>query len=512
MTEIDESRVDTRTDGLLPPSAVGDPAPAVRSLIVSTWPMWVLGFVAMIDNIDQYIVRGAAPQLENAFHISTFEMGMVFSAFIIVNGLVTVPAGYMGDRWNRTKALAATITLWSLISALGGLIPIWLIGTTWAFILLLVVRGALGFGQAVTDPSASSLVGDYYVIERRGRAFSVQQCLTYVGLGIGLEIGAVLAKHYVHFHPAGWRMAFFVSAVPGLIIAVLCWRMAEPRRGTADRAHVTRAAGVEVSEVQHEPLFPDGFVTFFVEMVRGLVNDVKVILRIPTMRYALVGVSAILFTVTAVASWMPEFYQYQLHISQTSATLAFGGIAIVAGIPGTILGGRFADRWVNRFLGARVVIPGVALLICSSMFMCSFIPMPFWAVYVIQLLGFFAATFSVPALRAGLTDAVPAQHRGTGFGAFNLASTVFGSAAAPILTAAVAAQFKIHYLTPTKHMWVLRTDFRIAFLIVMPLAYIGSLFLLRARRHIESDTAKIFEAVVEAIAAEQAAAEGHPAD
>lgn len=75
-------------------------------------------------------------------------------------------------------------------------------------------------------------------------------------------------------------------------------------------------------------------------------------------------------------------------------------------------------------------------------------------------------------------------------GAFNVASIVFGAAAAPLVTSAVATQFGGNY--------------RVAFAIVMPVTFVGAVFLLVARRHIEEDTARIFEAVVDAMAAEQA--------
>jgi hypothetical protein len=90
---------------------------------VGTWPMWVLGFAVMIDNIDQYIVRGTSNQIERAFGVGDFAIGVLFSAFIVVNGIATMPASYLGDRWNRTKIMAVTITAWSLISALGGVVP-----------------------------------------------------------------------------------------------------------------------------------------------------------------------------------------------------------------------------------------------------------------------------------------------------------------------------------------------------------------------------------------------------
>ena len=273
-----------------------------------------------------------------------------------------------------------------------------------------------------------------------------------------------------------------MSLFPGLLIAYFCWRLPEPSRGTADRAHVTHSDEMELAEDDGPPLFPHGFRRFLGDMTDGLRKDVGTILRIPTMRYALVGVSTVGFVVTAVATWMPNFYQNQLHLTQQAANGTFGALAILGGIPGTIIGGRIADKWVNRFLGARVVIPAVCIVISAALFMVSFIPMAFGLVFVVQLAGFLAATACVPALRAGLSDAAPAQVRGAGFGAFNLASVVFGSAAAPLVTSAIAAQFGGNYRT--------------AFLIILPIAFLGAGCLMLARTHIERDAAKVFEAVV----------------
>jgi MFS family permease len=447
-----------------------------RLLSVSAWPMWVLALAAMIDNVDQYIVRGTSNQIEKVFGVGDFQIGILFSAFIVVNGIATMPASYLGDRWSRTKIIAVSISAWSVISALGGVVPVG------AFGLLIVLRGALGFGQAVTDPSSSSLLADYYGIERRGRAFSVQQCLIYVGLGLGLAIGSFFGTRFGHY---GWRLAFGVSIVPGLVIAVLCWRLPEPSRGTADRSHVTGKAGMEVAG-ESVPLFPGGLSQFTKNMIQGLRADVRTILQIPTLRYALVGVSVIGFVVTAVATWMPTLYERQFHLSQGSANLAFGSLVILAGIPGTLIGGVIADRWVTRIVGARVVIPGVGLSAAGALFMVSFIPMPFAGAFSLQLFAFLISSSTIPALRAGLADAVPARLRGTGYGAFNVASIIFGAAVAPLATAAVATHFGGNY--------------RVAFALVMPISFIGAACLLAARRHIERDTAKIFEAVVAALA------------
>jgi MFS family permease len=470
------------------------PERAPRMISIGDWPMWVVGFTLMIDGVDQYIVRGDSDQLKAAFHVGDTAIAVLFSAFILVNGIATLPSGYLADRWNRTRAMAVTIVAWSVISAVGGLVP------TSAFVLLVVIRGSLGFGQAITDPSGSSVIADFYGTEKRGKAFSIQQCLNYVGLGVGLVIGGALGPL---FHGQGWRVAFFVSIIPGLVVAYMCWRLPEPRRGTADRAHVAQSDQMEVSDEELGPLFPHGVKVFTREMVSGLNRDMRVIMNIPTLRYALVGVSTVGFVVTAVGTWMPSFYQNQLGLTQGKSTAIFGLLLVVGGIPGTIWGGWMADRWVTRLVGARVVIPAVCMLVSASLFVLSFAHIPHDLVFLLQLLGLVAATASVPALRAGLSDASPAQVRGAGFAAFNLASVVFGAAAAPLVTAAVASQFD--------------NDYRTAFLIVMPIAFLGAACLLLARRHIEKDSAKVFEAVVTAMAANRAeeaayAAAGQDAD
>jgi len=452
-----------------------------RTVSITDWPMWVIGFTLFVDALDQYIIRGDSNQIKHAFHVGDTAIGVLFSAFILINGIATLPSGYLADRWNRTKAMAATIVLWSLISALGGIVP------TSAFVLLVVMRGTLGFGQAITDPSGSSVIADFYGTERRGRAFSIQQCLNYAGLGVGLVIGGALGPL---LHGGGWRLAFFVSIIPGLVVAYMCWKLPEPKQGSADRAHVRRSEQMEVADEERAPLFPHGLRHFTHDLADGLRKDMGVIIKIPTLRFALVGVSTAGFVVTAVGTWLPSFYENQLGFSQGKATGIFGLMLVVGGIPGTIWGGWMADRWVTRVLGARVVIPAICMIVAASLFVLSFIPMPKVPVIGLELVGLVAFTAAAPALRAGLSDAQPAQVRGAGFAAFNLASVVFGSAAAPLVTAGVAEQFHHNY--------------RVAFLIVMPIAFVGAACLLRARTHIERDSAKVLEAVAAAMAANEA--------
>jgi MFS family permease len=438
--------------------------------------MWVLGLVLMIDSVDQNIVRGVVTPLKHEFHVSDAGIGLLLSAFVVVNGIITVPAGYLADRWNRARTIGHTVVGWSGVTALTAAAP--------NFPTLVGIRAALGFGQAITEPAAASLLADYYPLERRGTAFSIQYVLSFLGFGLGVGVGGWVGAHL------GWRWAFLLVGTPGVVIAVAVYRLREPRRGHGDRLHVGVDDSAEEADDAPAPLFAEGVGRFLRDLVGGLRADLRTILRIPTMRYALVGVSSVLFTITAVGAALPQFYERSLHVEGGTAEVLVGLLVVVGGIPGVLLGGRIADRYAARIRGARVAIPAYCILIGNVLFGLSYLRLPLGPAFALQTVGFFVMAMSIPALRAGLSDAVPANLRGAGFGAFNLAAVLFGQAAAPLVVFALSGAFD--------------DNLRTAFLIVSPPTLLGGLVLLRARDHLEADTAKIFEAVLTAMAEEQA--------
>src|SRR5262245_65335729 len=166
--------------------AEADPSAAASARTMSSWPMWVLGLVVMVDQIDQNIVRGVVPQLKEEFGIDDAGIGVLLSAFVLVNGLITVPAGYLADRWNRSRTIGHTVVLWSLITMLTA--------ASQTFGMLIVMRALLGFGQAITEPSSASLLSDYYPTSRRGRVFSNQQVMVFIGFGLGIALGGAIGS------------------------------------------------------------------------------------------------------------------------------------------------------------------------------------------------------------------------------------------------------------------------------------------------------------------------------
>ncbi len=437
--------------------------------------MWLLGVVMMVDNADQSIVRGVATQVESTFHVHDFQISLLASAAVVLNALITMPAGYLADRWHRARSMAVTVALWSIVSTLGAFMP--------TFALLLVTRASLGFGQGITEPSANSLLSDYYERDGRGRAFSIQQALIFGGIALGTTVSGYVGQYF------GWRYAYLVVSLPGLVVAYLVSRLYEPRRGESDSKTIGQE--IENNEIPEKVRFFEfGIWEFIKSLTIGLKDDVLTILKIPTLRLTLVGVASILFTVSAIGFWLPVFYQRSYHMSQANAGLAFGLMLILGGIPGLVLGGRLADRLIAKYSTTRVVMPGICAFVATTIFLISFSSkLPFYPVVVLHLIGFLFGAAAVPALRAGLADVTPGHLRGAGFGAFNLTSVIFGSAAAPLIVGFLSQ----HY----------GGNLRTAFLIVLPPVYLGTIFLIAAKRHIEKDTMAIFNAIVNAVEKEK---------
>ena len=453
---------------------------------MATWgyakkPLYVLSAVALIDQIDVSILRGVLPQLEEEFGLSDFQLGLLGFAFVFVNAIATIPAGWFADRHSRTKIIGWTLLSWSGLSALSA--------AAINFPTLFAARAALGIGQAVDDPCSTSLLTDYYPPTLRGRVFSFQQISVFLGGGIGLGLGALVGEQL------GWRWAFLLVGMPGSIVAYFCFRLREPRRGEGDEAGIASA----VAAASTAPVEPDqglapavaaeatstpgmSLSEFWREARTSLVSEMKMIFQIRTMRYILVGVGILLFTVSGVAFWLTVYHDRYSGMTASQAAAVTGITLAVAGIIGTIYGGHAADRVYGSGPTGRIRLVSNAIMACAVLFLISLMQ-PIVPVRIgLQFLGVLAISMAFPALRASMMDVVPAESRGVSASAFALTSTVFGTALAPPLIGLLSDA--IDSLVG-------------AFYIVTPPIIIGSLILRRAQHTIVEDAQAIITRMME---------------
>lgn len=437
-------------------------------------PLVVMGLVSLIDQIDVSVARGVLPILEDEWRLSDTELGLLASVFVFVSALATIPAGYVADHYRRTKVIGWTLLSWS------GLIM--LSATAVNYANLLVARAVMGIGQAVDDPASTSYLGDSYPPRMRAKVFSFQQVSFFLGGGIGLALGGWVGEVY------GWRWAFAVVAVPGALVALAVFALREPRRGEAELPETMTWEEIEAlppRAVDADPLRGAGALSFgqFVRIAnREMISQMRMIFGIRTMRYVLVGVGALLFTVSGIGTWLAIYHERYSDMTVTEATAITGGVLGLGGLIGTLGGGAFSDRYHHKWKGGRIVIVVYSSVACAVLFMSSFAIDQVGIRLALQFLGVVGAGSAAPGLRAAMTEVVHPDSRGVGASAMALTTSVFGLALAPVLVGAISS---------------LTGSLVAAFYIVFPPVIVGLLVLLQARNTLEDDARAIVTAIWE---------------
>jgi MFS family permease len=435
-------------------------------------PLAVMALVSLIDQVDVSVARGVLPILEDEWRLSDTQLGLLSSIFVLVSAFATIPAGYVADHYRRTRVIGWTLLSWS------GLIL--LSATAVNYVNLLVARAAMGIGQAVDDPASTAFLGDSYPSRMRGRVFSWTQISFFVGGGIGLALGGAVGE------ALGWRWAFAVVGVPGALVALLVFRLREPRRGEADLPETMTWAEIEALPPRRSDRLSgaEGLtVRQFCRLASTeLASELKMVFGIRTMRYVLVGVAALLFTVSGIGTWLAIYHERYSGMSVAQATAVTGGLLGIGGLIGTVGGGVFSDRYHHRWKGGRVVIVVWSAIACAVLFMVSFAVDAVAMRLVLQFVGVTAAAGAAPGLRAAMLDVVPPESRGVGASAMTLTTSVFGTALAPVLVGGVSS---------------LTGSLLAAFYLTFPAVILGLLLLLRARHTLEDDARAIVTAIYE---------------
>ena len=203
--------------------ATAAPAGEENASVALRWYVLLIMMLAYTINIaDRYVMSTVLEQIRLDLHLSdggvAFLTGVSLALFYVSMG---IPLSWIADRYNRRNLLAISITLWSVMTTLCGL--------SRGYIELLLARMGVGIGEAGGTPSCNSIICDYFPAARRPMALTIF-CL---GAPIGAWIGADMAGAVAHAY--GWRAAFLVLGVPGILLALLIMAtIREPKRGCLD--------------------------------------------------------------------------------------------------------------------------------------------------------------------------------------------------------------------------------------------------------------------------------------
>ncbi|HTT01795.1 MAG TPA: MFS transporter [Steroidobacteraceae bacterium] len=312
------------------PAAVTDHAPLTRRTALAG--LCVLTLVNLLNYLDRYVISAVLPDLKAAhLGLSDFRLGTLMTGFLLVYMLAAPVFGALGDRRSRTRSIAVGVFVWSIATALSGFAR--------NYLQLLAARATVGVGEAAYGTIAPTLLADYFPVTVRGRVFAVFGMAIPVGAALGYIVGGLVDHWY------GWRAAFFVAGVPGMLLAVAVLALPDPPRGLQERQ--ARAGESPVNAPQAR-----GTLAIY----RGLLSHAPYVLTV-------LGYAAYTFALGGLAFWMPTFLERARGVAPAQATSAFGAIVVVTGLVGTFAGGWLGDYWLRFSREAYLWMSGLVTLL-----------------------------------------------------------------------------------------------------------------------------------------------------
>ena len=364
---------------------------------IRSWPVYimiVLTTINFLNYIDQRLLSAVLESIKAEWTLSDAQGGLLGSVFVIVYTMAA-PVGYLGDRLRRKNLIAGGVLLWSLAT----------VGAAFArnYHELLLARALLGVGEACYATIAPSIIADLYSKDLRSRKLAYFYLATPVGSALGYILGGYIGEFY------GWRAVFLVGGLPGLLFALLAFLMVEPERGRNDDQAPTSGPAL------------------------SLMATLRRLIRTPAWRINTIGLALLTFTIGGLALWMPSYLERVHGMSSGQAGTIFGGVTVIAGICGTLLGGRLGDRMQARSPGGFFRLSGIGLLASSPfivlMTQIGWLPGIFIVVFLAEMLLF----LNTGPLNAALIGCVPVQMRGAAFAVNVLCIHAFGDALSNVL-------------------------------------------------------------------------------
>lgn len=378
----------------------------------------ILLIINILNYADRYVLSAVLPNIHRDLGLTRLEEGLLGSSFLLVYALATLPLGVWADHSVRKNIVSLCVGIWSVATVLAGLAR--------NFFQLFAVRSILGIGEAGYAPSSLSLLGDYFSRAHRGRILSYWSMGTLLGAAIGFTLGGLIADSF------GWRWAFYMVGIPGLLCAFLAWRMAEPARGAFEQAE----QGVDDETAATPDAMHAGLDKDFWGAV-GRLHDVR------TYWILVAGLVFSFFTIGGTSFWLPSYMVDSFHLSSGSAGVLSGVVLVTSGLVGTVTGGWLADLFQRRMPQGRLLVATGGLLAGAPLVLLALFLHTLWLFIVVFILAGITLNFCTGPLNAVIQDVIAPEMRATAIGLSLLLAHLLGDAAAPSAIGALAVHLSL---------------------------------------------------------------------
>ena len=367
------------------------------------YALGILFAINALNFFDRQIIGALGEPIRQEFALSDSTLGALNVAFTLIYAFVGLPLGKLADKYSRRKILIIGVFLWSLMTAASGFAQ--------SVRQMFGLRLGVGIGEATCAPAASSLIGDYFPSEKRAKAMSVFMLGLPVGLALSFAVSGAVAKIY------GWRAAFFVAGIPGLLCVLALFFVKEPLRGAAETVNVgTR---------------------------RRSNSALKLILTTPTMIWLIISGVFQTSNMYALGGFITPYLMRYHHLDIAQANFLAMIVYGLLGAPGLLLGGLLGDWAKKKRADGALLVAALAILLSVPLFYFSIGAAAGEYILFSVLMGAGCALmyFYVSIVYSTVADVTEPAMRGTAMAVYFLAMYFFGASIGPLILGMVSDHF-----------------------------------------------------------------------
>lgn len=367
--------------------------------------IFVLLFILLLcDQADRMVVSSLFPYIQHDWGISDTECGLLISTFYWAAVICVLPASILVDRWSRKKSVGILSIIWSLASMAGAFMP--------NFRALLTSRTIIGVGEAGYGPAGAAMISWLYPLEKRARIFGIWNASQPLGMAIGVALGGVIAAHL------GWRHAFGLVAIPGLIAAILFFFAKDYKSVPLEKT--ISGTGAEATA----------------KLKMRTADVAKEFLKTPTLILTYLGFAGVIFVIMALSTWLPSYFHRVGGMPEDQASLR-ASLVMVLSMVGFFIGGFLSDTWVKRKLNSRLIYASMTTAFSALLVFAAFSLSGDIQFAVLILMGVVITTFA-PAGLAVTQEVIHPGLRGMSYALAVLFMNLLGGSLGPLVVGAIS--------------------------------------------------------------------------
>ena len=351
----------------------------------------LLWFIGLLNYLDRVMITTMRGSIVAEIPMTEAQFGLLTAAFLWTYGILSPFAGFLADRFSRSRVIVISLFAWSFVT--------WLTAHATTYTELLATRVLMGVTEAAYIPAALALITDYHRGHTRSRAEGIHMSGIMVGAGLGGVGGWIAERH-------GWEHSFTLFGLIGLGYAfVVAFLLKDAPR--------ERHSNAAINEADELPKI--GLRAAFVSLFS------KSSFTLALIYWGLLGMGG-----WAVVGWMPTYMNENFNLAQGVAGLTATGYLQTALLVGVIVGGAWADRWFRTNPFGRFYVPFIGLCCAApGIFLAGNTNLLPLAIVGLVVYGF-ARAFADCNMMPILCQVTDPRYRATGYGVLNLCGTVVG--------------------------------------------------------------------------------------